>query len=282
MAKPLRRRITSPSEKAPVRTAATVRTKPKTTPSTGKDTKPKSAFDRGSAGFAKARQKRERQEEEYQKRKDTPFSFWLKPGTEAEVIILDKGAPFFVSMHKVKIANGKNGKWVDEVCIADTGQACPLCESTGKEGSYTMVLTCLDRRPYKVKSGVNAGKTIKVSKKLLYVKGRNLPKFERQYNGKAKENLRGIKILCHRSGEKESAMGEDLEFRGRISEELLAKYGENAKVADYAKIFAIPSASELAKRYGTAKKGKVAGGEEFDDDDGSYDEESVGWGEDEE
>jgi len=236
----------------------------------------KQGFDRGSAGFAKARKKREKQEAEYQRKKDTPFSFWLKPGNEAEVIILDKGDPFFVTLHKVK---DSRGKFVDEVCIADSGQHCPLCESQGKEGSYTMVLSVLDRRPYTTREG----KTIKVSKKLMFVKGRNLPKFERQFNGKAKGNLRGIKLTCRRDGDKESAMGEDIEFGGRLSEEFLSKFGDNSKPADYAKIYAMPSAEELRKRYGLTK-GKVAGSEEFDgsDDSDGYSDEDVGWGDDDE
>lgn len=275
MKRPVRRITTAaakPSIKASPKTgkvASTNKTSPKTAPK-------KSGFDRGSAGFAKAQQKRERQEEEYQRKKDTPFSFWLAPGNSAEVIILDKGEPFFVSLHKVKDARGK---FVDEVCIADTGQHCPLCASTGKEGSYTMVATVLDRRPYTTKQG----KTIKVSKKLMFVKGRNLPKFQRLYEGKAKHNLRGIKLTTHRSGDKESAMGEDIEFGGRVSEEFLSKFGENAKPADYAKIFAMPTAEQLVKRY-RLTKGAVAGGVEFgnDEDGDDYDSENVGWNEDEE
>lgn len=230
------------------------------------------AFDRGSAGFEKAAQKRQRQEDEYAKRKDTPFTFKLRPGDSAEVIILDTGEPFFLTLHKVKNAQGR---WVDEVCIADTGQRCPLCESTGKEGSYTMVCSILDRRPYKTRDG----KTIKVSKKLMFVKGRNLPKFQRQYEGKANRNLRGLKLTCHRDGEKESSMGEDIEFVGRVSGEFLSKFGDNAKPANYEKIFAIPSAEDLRKRY-KINKGKVAGGEEFEDDEDGYSSEDVGWGKD--
>lgn len=271
MVKKLVRRIATPKP-ATVRPSAKTSAKASTrkTSTSAKTASKQTGFDRGSAGFEKAKMKRERQEMDYQRKKDTPFSFWLKPGSEAEVIILDKGEPFFVSLHKVKDARGK---YVDEVCIADTGQHCPLCESTGKEGSYTMVATVLDRRPYKTRDG----KTIKVSKKLMFVKGRNLPKFQRIYEGKAKQNLRGIKLTCRRDGEKESAMGEDIEFGGRVSEEFLAKFGDNSKPADYPKIFAMPSADDLVKRY-KLSKGKVAGSEEFgDDDDDDYDADEVGW-----
>lgn len=268
MARPIRRVNVKPASRKPVDAKKTT-TAAKSAPTSKK---PKSWFDRGSAGFAKAQHKRERQEAEYQRNKDTPFTFWLKPGSEAEVIVLDSGEPFFVSLHKVKDARGK---FVDEVCIADSGQTCPICASTGKEASYTMVLSVLDRRPYQTKDG----KTIKASKKLMLVKGRNLPKFQRVYEGKAKHNLRGIKLVCRRDGEKESAMGEDIEFGGRVSEEFLLKFGDNAKPADYPKIYAMPSAAELSKRY-RLSKGKVAGAEEFGDDDedgDGYDADDVGW-----
>ena len=229
----------------------------------------------GSAGFQRAKEKREIQEAEYQKQKDTPYALKLQPGESAEVIILDDKPPVFVSLHKVK--NSK-GWWVDEVCIADTGRSCPLCESLGKEGSFTMVLTCLDRRPYTVKKGPNAGKTIRVSKKLLHVKGRNLPKFQRLYKGKAKGNFRGIKLTTHRGGDKESSMGEDLEFGARVSEDLLKKFGENSVPADYAKIYTIPSPEDLKKRYKIGAGGKIAGSEDFEEGEDDYDTGDVGWG----
>jgi hypothetical protein len=251
--------------------------KPSTTTAktaTKTDAKPKAAFDRGSAGFAKGQQKREAQEADYQKRKDTPFVFKLKPGDEAEVILLDKGDPYFVTLHKVKNAAGK---WVDEVCIADSGQRCPICESTGKDGSYTMVATILDRRPYKTRDG----KTVKASKKLLFVKGRNMPKFDRKWKGDAKGNFRGLKLTCRRDTDKETSMGEDIEWGGRVSEEFLSKYGEITKPADYAKIFAMPTAAELRKRYKLAK-GSVVGEEEFPSDDEDDDSGDVKWGGDDE
>lgn len=228
-------------------------------------------FDRGSAGFAKASDKRQRQEEEYQRRKNTPFDFRLKPGDEAEVVVLDDEPPFFINLHKVK---DRQGRWRDEVCIADTGVACPLCSKLGKEGSYTMVLTVLDRRPYKIQNGPNAGKTVKVSKKLFMVKGRNLPKFERQYN-RLKGKWRGLRILCRRDGDKEAAIGEDLEFLGKVKETALAKYGENATPAPYEEIFEIPSAKELAARYQVDNT--VAGSEEFDDDEDDSGLDDVKW-----
>lgn len=248
---------------------ATPKTKTNRKRTRKEDVPSRRGFERGAAGFKKAAVKRERQEEDYQRRINTPFGFRLKPGDEAEVVILDDQEPFFVSLHKIKTPQGR---WEDEVCIADTGERCPLCESTGKEGSYTMILTVLDRRPYKARSG----KVIKASKKLFFVKGRNLPKFQRQYE-RHEGNWRGMRVLCRRDGDKEAAIGEDLEFLGKVSEAKLAKFKDLAVPADYATIFAIPTAKELAKRHNIGSS-NVAGAVEFggaDDDD--YDLDDVGW-----
>jgi hypothetical protein len=268
MRKPTRRVKTTTRRKPTAKTsAAATRRKPSRRQ---KSEQSETGFDRGATGFKKAKQKRERQEAEYQRRKNMPFDFRLKPGDEAEVVILDNEPPFFINLHKVK---DSRGRWIDEVCIADTGVACSLCSSLGKEGSYTMLLTVLDRRPYTIKNGPNAGKTIKASRKLFMVKGRNLPKFERQYQ-RHKGNWRGLRILCRRDGDKEAAIGEDLEFLGKVKETALAKYRENAQPVDYAEVFPIPSAKELAARY--SLDNSVAGSEEFQDDDDA-DLENVGW-----
>jgi len=172
------RRVKTPTRRKAT-TAKTTRSKARTSNKTSASTssKQRTGFDRGAVGFKKGAAKREQQQREYEKRKNTPWDFRLAPGDEAEVIILDTEEPFFITEHTLKI----NGRWGKEVCIADRGDRCPLCESLGKEGSYTMYLTVLDRRPYKIKKGPNAGKTIKASRKLLPVKGRNMAKFERQY-----------------------------------------------------------------------------------------------------
>lgn len=73
-------------------------------------------------------------------------------------------------------------------------------------------------------------------------------------------------------------MGEDIEFGARVSEDFLAKFRENGMPADYEKIYEMPSAEELRKRY-RLTKGKVAGREEFDDDADDDDVGDVGWGE---
>lgn len=271
MRKPIRK-VRSAATKSSVTRRSASASKRRTASKANGGKKSASGFHYGEEGFRTGAERKKRMDEQYEKMRETPYDFWLKPGTEAEVVILDKGAPFFATFHKLKV----DGRWTDVPCIADSGQRCPLCESTGKQGSYTMVLTVLDRRPYKIKNGPNAGKTIKVSKKLMKVRGRNLPKFERLFKGKSNGDFRGIKVLCHRSGEKEAGIGEDLEFGSRIKESFLAKFGDEAKAADYPKIFELPSASEMRKRY-QLEKTQTPGSEEFDDEE-DEELESAGWG----
>lgn len=239
---------------------------------TGRKPSRKSTGDRGAAGFAKAKKKHDAQEKKYERERARPFDFYIKPGEEAEVVILDHEEPFFTSLHKVQVNRGGRKFLVNEVCLADRGEFCPLCSSTGREGSYTMLLTVLDRRPYKDKQG----KTHKVTKRLMPVKGRNLSKFERQFN-KYDGDLRGLRVMCRRNGDKEASIGEDLEFLGKVPEKILKKYGENSKVADYVKGFSPISAKEMRTIYNLDGDGP-AGSQEFDNnDDDSYDSSQVDW-----
>lgn len=259
MRKPKRRVSTARKKPSPSTSSKTTRGK-----RTARSKPASQGYDRGATGFQKARKEQTRRDEEYQRKKDTPYNFKITPGEEAEVVVLDTEEPYFLHLHKVQ---NRHGRWVDEVCIADQGVACPLCTKDGKEGSYTMLLTVLDRRPYKVQNGPNKGKVIKNSRKLFMVKGRNLSKFERQWKKYAnKPNAwRGMRVACHRTGDKEAAIGEDLEFLSPVKETILKKYKENSVPAEYAKIFPIPTAKELSERYNL--EAGVAGSEEFDDDD---------------
>ena len=232
--------------------------------STSKKSKRTGGFDRGAAGFEKGKNIRERQDKEYELKKDTPWNFRLKPGEEADIIVTDKDEPFFVTLHSVKVSGNK---WETVVCIADHGENCPICADTGKEGSFTLMLTCLDKRVWKDR----AGKTHRINKRLLPVKGRNLAKFQRAYEKHG--SFRGLKITCRRDGDKESAIGEDLSFNGKMGEKSLKKFGKNAIPADYEKIFAIPSADDLRKRFRLGSG--PAGSEEFAGDDD--DAEMEGW-----
>ena len=265
---PVRKLALKLAPKKPASTSLAGKKKPlgiKTKATTGAKAAP---IVRGAKGFQVGAQKRQEQDAYYEKQRMTPYRFRLKKGEEADLVILDAGEPFFVSEHVIK----HNGKYINEVCIADSGCDCPLCESEGKSGSYTLMLTVLDRRPYKVTKGPNAGKVIKVSKKLLPVKGRNLDKFSRNFE-KFKQNFRGVQITCRRATDTEASIGEDIEFSPtRIPEAVLKKYKDLADPAPYEEIFEVPDADELRKRYGLGKGGKRAGSADFGDDNDDDDD----------
>lgn len=232
----------------------------------------KSAALTGAAGFNAASQQQKRQQEDYERRREKPFAFRItqkdmqEGKNEVELLYLD-AEPFFVRLHTVKNARGG---YDDEVCIADTGEQCPLCTKLGKEGTYTLMLTALDRRPYRNREG----QLIKISKKLVPVKSRNIAKFERQW--KKHGTFRGLLGTHRRHGNKEASIGEDIEFKeALLSDAVIAKAikgkAELGTVPDYNKIFPTPTAQQLAERYGGDLPDQGRGGGD-DDDDG------ISWG----
>lgn len=223
---------------------------------------------RGADGFGKAREQQARQQEEFDRKKEKPYPFRITQKditakkNVVDLLYLDT-EPFFVRLHTVP--NGRGG-FDDEVCLADTGEPCPLCQKLGKEGTWTLVLTALDKRPYRNREG----KLIKQSKKLVYVKSRNIDKYERQYN--KHKTFRGMVVTHRRHGGKEASIGEDLEFKAKlVPGAVVAKSGDLAKVTDYAKAFAPLSVEAMESKYANLSGGNQVGGggrgRQNDDDD---------------
>lgn len=258
--KPLRKKTTAATPASKTSTKTLVR---RAGPS-GKKPTSKSAprttnagMAKGADGFAKAREQQERQQEEYDRRKEKPFAFRItaKEITErknqVDLLYLDK-EPFMVRLHTVP--NGRGG-FDDEVCLADTGEACPLCQKLGKEGTWTLVMTALDKRPYRNRDG----KLIRQTKRLVMAKSRNIAKFERHYI--KHKTLRGLVVTHRRSQAKEASIGEDLEFKTKlIPEATIAKNGDLAKVAPYAQIFKPLSVEAMEQRYANVGQGGNNGG----------------------
>lgn len=222
---------------------------------------------RGADGFNKARDQQARQQEEFDRKKEKPYPFRITQKditakkNVVDLLYLDT-EPFFVRLHTVP--NGRGG-FDDEVCLADTGEPCPLCQKLGKEGTWTLVLTALDKRPYRDRQG----KLIKQSRKLVYVKSRNIDKYERQY--KKHGTFRGMVVTHRRHGAKEASIGEDLEFKSKlVPGAVIAKSGDLAKVADYAKAFAPLTVDAMESKYanvGTSNGGGYGGGNRNSNDD---------------
>lgn len=193
------------------------------------------------SGFAQARAINKQRDEEFARQKLIPFRFRLKVGDEAEVIILD-AQPYFCREHNWKASDGK---WKNfEVCIMETGN-CPLCQKLGKEGSYNMMLTCIDTRSYTD----NNGKTHKNQRRLLVAKTMMIPKFERIFVDQCKGNFRGARLKLVRDGQKSSSIGDGATFMGRVPEAKLAALGDAAKPVPYTEAFKPLSQAEMAKRY---------------------------------
>lgn len=250
-------------------TTTTVKPKPgKPKLATSKPKKRTSGFATGMDGFERAKEIKQEQDVRFEKKRATPFDFRLKPGENADLCLLDD-KPFFVRLH-----NWQTGpkRWETEVCIADTGENCPLCSFLNKEGSYTLVMSAVDRRSYKDR----AGKLVKVSKKLVKAKTKNIPKFERLF--KRHKTLRGLVINFARDTSTEASIGESIEYTNKkVPEAKLEALKEIGQPADYETIFEMPSAAELRERHnldapiGSADFGKKSSAEEEPDDSDPWD-----------
>lgn len=242
----LRKPGAAPSAKA----KATTKKRPASSAPKGRSrTRPSEAdagIVKGEAGFQQSRKQQERRQEEYDRKKEKPFAFRItakdmqERRNEVPLLYLDT-EPTFIRLHTVK--TGPN-RFDDEVCIADQGVNCPLCLKTGKEGVWTLMLTALDKRQYRNREG----QLIKVSKKLVPIKGKNIAKFERQY--KKHGTFRGLVATHVRTGAKEASIGEDIEFKPKlVPSAALRKYGENSEPANYTKAFVPLSYEDMRERY---------------------------------
>jgi hypothetical protein len=144
-----------------------------------------------------------------------PFRFRVGEGETKEAVILDDRPDFFRYEHNMK---GPDGKWnVFTGCVKEFDN-CPVCDAAGRESYYGMYLTVLDFTEFKTRSG----DTVKFSRKLLVVKPAQHKKFIRFYEKEG--TLRGAVFEFTRDGDKDSAIGNDIEFVEFMEEDDLATY----------------------------------------------------------
>ena len=179
-----------------------------------------------------------------------PFRFRVSVGDTKSIIIVDDKPDFFMYEHALKDAEGNWGKLFSG-CVK-TFDNCPVCESQGKESYYAMVLTCIDLSPFSLRDGTQ----VEFSRKLLVVKPAQQKKFLRFY---AKEGtLRGALFEMTRDGDKDSSIGNDIEFIEFVEEEELTSYTRSWKDRegkqhhencdepyDYEKLFEEPTTEKL-------------------------------------
>ena len=247
----------------------------------------KSGLVRGEAGRKKVSSELKRTKEAAERRKAQYAQArrcWMPPGSERTVIILDDEPWAF--RHEHALMNSETGRRdFYTPCIFETDD-CPACRVDDREGTYVMYLSVLDLEPYTIQKGKNRGKTVKFSRRLFVVKSRQQSIFTRKYD--AKGSLRGYKLKLYRDGDKDSVIGNVIEFLGRVSEEKLTKYKNKwrdnkgkvhvddlSEVLDYEKMFPAMDRKALAALVGDSAA--VPGSDEEAD---AADDDVDGWDDD--
>lgn len=197
----------------------------------------------------------------------SPFRFYCPPGESREVVVVDAEPDFF--RHEHNLQNQRSKKWdIFVACINDHAN-CPVCKSTDRASYFAMYLTIIDLTAYENRDG----DTVEWSKKLLVVKQTQQKKILRLFERHG--TLRGMILQMTRDGEKDAAIGNDIEFVEFMSEEDMETYvteytdqnGKKHEVIgsepfDYDEIFPEPTEQQLRAIVG----GKAEAGSRDDDD----------------
>lgn len=179
----------------------------------------RTAFFRGNAGIQQTDVELERQKQKAEQRKatgNTPFRFRTPVGETREIIICDDKPDFFMYEHGLKDADGNWGRLFTG-CVK-TFDNCPVCEAEKKESYYALFLTVIDLTPFQLRDGTD----VDFSRKLLVVKPAQQKKFLRFYNKEG--TMRGARFAMTRDGDKDSSIGNDIEFIDFVPEEEMETY----------------------------------------------------------
>ena len=242
------------------------------------------SFHRGAEGRARTAQELEKQEQRRKKAQEglgrEPLRFFMYPGESREIVILDEEPDFFRYEHNVKDpASGKYKLFTG--CVREWDD-CPVCDAYG-EPYYALYLSVLDLSPYENKRG----ETIEWTRKLMCVKPSQQKKFMRKFEKEG--TLRGAIFEMNRDGDKDAAIGNDIELLEFMEEDELAEYVrewtdrdgkthvEDCSVPfEYEKVFEEPTAEELAATIGVrhqaapgSRRGNKEALEGEDDADGA-------------
>ena len=215
------------------------------------------AFFRGEEGRARAEQEAVKDKAKQAARREAqnaPFRFRVKPGESTQFVILDDAPDFFRFEHNLK--NPHTGFWDTFTgCVAEWDN-CPVCEAAGKDAYYAMYLSVLDFTAFETKDGT----VHEFSRKLLVVKPAQQKKFHRLYSRFVEDGLtlRGALIDVTRDTDKDSSIGNELDYAEHLSEDELAEYvrewtdkdkkrhTEDCSVPyDYEKLFEAPDVESL-------------------------------------
>lgn len=196
-----------------------------------KPSRKSTAFYRGDAGRQKAEEELARQKARAEARKDQvhmPFRFRVPVGETTQFVILDDAPDFYRFEHNLQ--NPQTKKWDTFTGCVKEFDNCPVCEASQKDSYYALYLSVLDFTQFETRDG----KKHEFSRKLLVIKPAQQKKFIRAYNKAEKEGrtLRGAVFESTRDGDKDSSIGNDLEFIEYMEEDELATYTRTWKDKD--------------------------------------------------
>lgn len=224
---------------------------------------------------AEGRKMMELEEERAKARKEAaalnshmPFRFFCPEGGEPrQFVIIDEEPDFFRHEHCLK--DKRSGKWnIFCECLGENAN-CPVCKVAERPSYFGMFLTIIDLESYINKDNVE----VPWSKKLLMVKTQQQKKFTRLHSQHG--SLRGMIIEVTRDSQKDSSIGNDIQFIDFMDEDELLTYetvyiDSNKKshdiigheVFDYDELFPRPTEQQLRALVG----GKAEPGSREDDD----------------
>ena len=166
--------------------------------------------------MAEAAEKAEAMKEARASMAQQPFRFFMAPGDDREIVIVDDEPNFFRYEHNLQ--NPENGRWDIYTACLNEHTNCPVCSASTRAPYFAMYLTILDLTPYETRDH----ETVEWSKKLLVVKPAQQKKIMRLFETHG--SLRGMVLRMARDGDKDASIGNDIEFIEFLEEDQLAEY----------------------------------------------------------
>jgi hypothetical protein len=168
-----------------------------------------------------------------------PFRFWTPVTETRQLVIIDEAPDFFRYEHALK--DKRSGRYDNFLPCINEDANCPVCSVSEKPAYFAMYLTVIDLTPYENKDGDE----VPWSKKMLVVKPAQQKKIARLYEKHG--SLRGMILDMTRDGDKDAAIGNDIEFVDFMDEKELDDFYDTYKDKE-------------------GKKVEIIGGEVFDYD----------------
>ena len=176
----------------------------------------------GQKEIDQAQQRRE-------ERAGQPFRFWIAPGEQADIVILDEHVGPSIYEHTLKDDRGKFS--INEICVKEWAR-CGACD-TGDASYYVAFLSVIDWRGFKTRKGEH----FEFSRKLLAIKQGQREQFYRFEERQGKGSLRGMHLLMVRDQQSNPRIGMP-EFQGVFTEkQLAAEFSHPARKNKEGKIY---------------------------------------------